>query len=159
MIVNGFGGANTQTGLFFEIETDLKTNLEKANIDISNIIFCCKYDFPKLMKKYDFDMTEYFGKRYLPDEGFIYKNHLYIIEKKYQSVSGSVDEKIQTGPYKKLIYDICAEKLGLNGASYIYLLKGSAFNTPKYTTHQIPYLINNGISVYFDNFPISKYFN
>ena len=41
MILNGVGGANTQTGAIFEIETDLKTNLEKANIDISKVIFCC----------------------------------------------------------------------------------------------------------------------
>lgn len=158
MIFNGIGGANTHTGALFEIRTDLKTNLEKANIDLSKVTFCCKYDFPRLMKEHGFDMTEIFGKRYLPDEGFIYKNHLYIIEKKYQQTEGSVDEKIQTGPYKKDIYDTCARLLGLNGATYIYLLNGDGFNKPKYTIHQIPYLIKNGIPVYFDNFPIAEYF-
>jgi len=159
MIAGGTGGANTKTGAIFEINTDLKTNLKNANINIDQVIFCKQHEFPKLMKKHKFDMVKEFGKKFLPDEAFIYNNHLFIIEKKYQCVSGSVDEKIQTGPYKKLIYDICAEALGLNGATYIYLLEGKAFNIDKYTKHQIPYLINNGIPVYFDNFPIDKYFN
>ena len=159
MIANGFGGANTQTGIIFEINTDLKTSLKQANIDMRDIVFCKQHDFPRLMKDKGFDMTILFGKKFLPDEAFIYQNHLYVIEKKYQCVSGSVDEKIQTGPYKKLVYETCAQKLGLNGATYIYLLAGDAFNLPRYTTHQIPYLVQQGIPVYFDVFPIDKYFN
>lgn len=158
MIANGKGGANTQTGEMFEIETDLQKNLIQAGIDLNKVILVKKYDFPRHMKKYGFDMRENFGKNFLPDEAFIYNNHLYVIEKKYQSTSGSVDEKIQTGPYKKLIYDTCAEALGLSGATYIYLLKGAAFNKDTYTKHQIPYLIKSGIPVYFDHFPIEKYF-
>ena len=159
MITGGIGGANTQTGAIFEINTDLKTNLINAGIDINKVIFCKKYDFPRLMKSHGFDMTKEFGKKFLPDEAFIYNNHLFVIEKKYQRVNGSVDEKIQTGPYKKLIYETCAEALGLDGATYIYLLVGSAFNVEKYTKHQIPYLIKSGIPVYFDSFPIDNYFN
>ena len=159
MIAGGVGGANTQTGAIFEMNTDLKTSLIEAGIDLKEVIFCKKYDFPRLMKDHDFDMTKIFGKRFLPDEAFIYQNHLYIIEKKYQCVHGSVDEKIQTGPYKKLIYETCAKALDLDGATYIYLLSGDAFNVSRYTKHQIPYLIQQGIPVYFDEFPIYKYFN
>ena len=159
MITGGTGGANTQTGTLFEMNTDLKTNLKNANIDIKDVIFCKQHDFPALMKKHGFDMKKEFGKKFLPDEAFIYNNHLFVIEKKYQCVDGSVDEKIQTGPYKKLIYDTCADVLGLNGATYMYLLVGKAFNIPKYTKHQIPYLKKNGIPVYFDNFPINEYFH
>ena len=159
MITGGFGGANTQTGAMFEMMTDLKKNLINAGIDLKDVIFLKQTAFPKYMKEHNFDMTENFGKKFQPDEAFIYHNHLYVIEKKYQCVKGSVDEKIQTGPYKKLIYDTCAKVLGLNGATYIYLLKGDAFNINKYTKHQIPYLKNNGIPVYFDNFPIDKYFD
>ena len=160
MITGGVGGANTnKTGLQFEIETDLQTNLQNAKIDISKITFCRKRNLETLLKKHNFDMTEYFGKRFEPDEAFIYNNELFVIEKKYQGGSGSVDEKIQTGPYKKLVYEICANALGLTKATYIYLLKGKFFNTNKYTKHQIPYLEENGIPVYFDSFPIEKYFN
>ena len=42
MIAGGTGGANTQTGAIFELNTDLKTNLIQANIDISQIIFLQK---------------------------------------------------------------------------------------------------------------------
>lgn len=140
MVAGGIGGANTLTGAVFELETDLETNLKNAGINLKKIIFCKKYDFPKLMKRHGFDMTEELGKKYLPDEAFIYNNHLFVIEKKYQCTEGSVDEKIQTGPYKKLLYETCANVLGLNGATYIYLLSES-FDKPKYTKHQIPYLL------------------
>lgn len=158
MITGGTGGANTQTGAIFEMETDLKQNLINAGIDINNVIFCKQHDFPRLMKKHNFNMREQFGKEFHPDEAFILNNELFVIEKKYQCVQGSVDEKIQTGPYKKLIYETCAKALGLKKATYIYLLKEEAFNKPKYTTHQIPYLRQNNIPVYFDNFPIKDFF-
>ena len=159
MIAGGTGGANTQTGAIFELNTDLKTNLIQANIDISQIIFLQKWDFVYYARKHDIDLVKIFGKNFLPDEAFIYNNHLFIIEKKTQEVKGSVDEKIQTGPYKQRVYNKCANLLGLNGATYIYLLKGTAFNIPKYTTDQIPYLKENNIPVYFDNFPIADFFN
>jgi hypothetical protein len=157
MINNGVGGANTQTGTVFEINTDLRTNLINAGIDLTEITFLQKWDFIYFMREHKIEVSEVFGKNFLPDEAFIYHNHLFVIEKKYQKVSGSVDEKIQTGPYKKLVYETCAELAGLNGATYIYLLC-SNFNNPKYTKHQIPYLRDNNIPVYFDNFPINEYF-
>ena len=159
MVLNGTGGSNTKTGIMFEFETDLRKNLTNAGINLDDVIFCEKREFPKYLKEHNFNMTEHFGKEYWPDEAFIYKNHLYIIEKKTQSVRGSVDEKIQTGPYKKLIFEECATALGLNGATYIYLLKGNAFNIKRYTKHQIPYLERSGIPIYFDRFPVEEYFN
>ena len=159
MITGGTGGANTQTGAIFELNTDLKTNLNNAHIDLSQITFVQKWDFVYYMRKCKIDLVQVFGKNFLPDEAFIYQNHLFVIEKKYQEVNGSVDEKIQTGPYKQSVYERCAQLAGLNGATYIYLLNSSAFNKPKYTVDQIPYLIRNNIPVYFDNFPINEFFN
>lgn len=159
MIAGGTGGANTQTGTVFELNTDLKTNLINANIDLSQIILLKEWDFVYYLRKHKIDLVKLFGKNFLPDEAFIYNNHLFIIEKKYQAVNGSVDEKIQTGPYKQRVYQKCAELLNLTGATYIYLLKGSAFNKPKYMVDQIPYLLENNIPVYFDNFPISDFFS
>lgn len=157
MILNGTGGANTQSGKCFEIQTDLKSNLINLGINVSDVIFCNQRDFPKMMKAAGYNMKEIFGKEFWPDEAFIYNNHLYVIEKKYQSGNGSVDEKIQTGPYKKNIYDECARLLNLNGNSYMYLLS-DYFNINKYTKHQIPYLLANGIEVYFENIPVEKLF-
>lgn len=158
MIAGGTGGANTKTGAIFEMETDLRENLINAGIDLSKVVFCKQRDFPKMMKSHNFDMTENFGKEFWPDEAFIYDNQLFVIEKKYQCVNGSVDEKIQTGPYKRIIYDVCARAIGLKKSTYMYLLKDEAFNRPKYTIHQIPYLKQNNIPVYFDNFPIDEIF-
>ena len=58
MIAGGIGGANTQTGTVFEMQTDLKTNLINAGINLNDVIFCKKYDFPRYMKAHNFDMTE-----------------------------------------------------------------------------------------------------
>jgi hypothetical protein len=158
MITGGIGGANTQTGKWFEVNTDLKTALINNNFDTNNFIFCCQHDFPRLFKEMTgHKMEEFFGKKYLPDEAVVVNNTLYIIEKKYQCGGGSVDEKIQTGPYKFLIYKECAKLMGLNDAKYIYLLS-EYFDTPKFTRHQIPYLESQGIPVYFNKLPLENIF-
>lgn len=158
MITGGIGGANTQTGKWFEVNTDLKTSLINNNFDINSFTFCRQYDFPKLFKEItNQKMEDVFGKKYLPDEAVIFNNTLYIIEKKYQCGGGSVDEKIQTGPYKLLIYKECAKMMGLNDAKYIYLLS-EYFNIPKFTHHQIPYLESQDISVYFNKLPLENVF-
>lgn len=160
MVAGGTGGANTITGKHFEIETDLRTALSKANYNLNDFIFCQQYDFPRYFKtKTGQKMEELFGKKFLPDEAVIYKDTLYIVEKKQQGGGGSVDEKIQTGPYKLLVYQECAKLLGLKTAKYIYLLSGEYFNVPKYTTHQIPYLATFGIFTYFDTLPFDQLFN
>ena len=159
MIAGGTGGANTQTGKWFEGITDLKTALNKNNYNLKDFIFCKKTDFPKYFEeKTKLNMREMFGKQFWPDEAVIYNNVLYVIEKKMQSGGGSVDEKIQTGPYKLYIYQKCAEALGLKDAKYIFLLAGRYFNIPKFTQHQIPYLAEHNIPVYFDKLPLEKIF-
>lgn len=52
------------------------------------------------------DYKEVTSKKYEPDDAFInYRNNkLYIIEKKFQNGSGSVDEKLETFDYKRMIY-------------------------------------------------------
>lgn len=160
MIAGGTGGANTQTGTMFELRTDLKTALKKAGYDLSKFQFCSKAnteEFKRFMLKNGFDLTATFGQFFKPDEAVIYNQHLYIIEKKTQGGGGSVDEKIATGPYKKLVYDICAEALGLNGATYIFLLD-RWFDQPKFTVHKIPYNIQHGIPVFFEQIPLELLF-
>jgi hypothetical protein len=158
MISGGIGGANTQTGKWFEVNTDLRTALVNNGFNTNNFTFCCQHDFPRLFKKMTGQkMEDIFGKKYLPDEAVIFNGTLYIIEKKYQNCSGSVEEKIQTGPYKLLIYKECAKKMGLNDAKYIYLLS-EYFDIPKFTLHQIPHLKSQGISVYFNQLPLEDVF-
>jgi hypothetical protein len=158
MIAGGVGGANTVTGKWFEVITDLKTALIKNNYDLASFVFCKQHDFPKLFKELTGEkMEEIFGKKFLPDEAVIYQNKLFIIEKKAQAGSGSVDEKIQTGPYKLAVYQECAKMMGLLDVSYIYLLS-EFFNTNKFTKHQIPYLNQHNIQVYFNQLPLENLF-
>lgn len=158
MITGGIGGANTVTGKWFEVRTDLKQALTEANYDLSAFQFCKQYDFPRLFKDTTGEkMEDLFGKRFLPDEAVIYDGVLYVIEKKQQGGGGSVDEKIQTGPYKLTIYQECAKRMGLRDARYIYLLS-EYFNVPKFTKHQIPYLATFGIDTYFDKLDLAKIF-
>lgn len=158
MVAKGTGGANTTTGKWFEVITDLKTALLNNHYNLDNFIFCKQHDFPRLFKeKTGNKMEDIFGKKYLPDEAVIFNNKLYIIEKKYQNGGGSVEEKIQTGPYKLIIYQESAKMMGLDDASYIYLLS-NYFNTNKFTKHQIPYLLSHNILVYFDRLPLENLF-
>lgn len=67
-----------------------------------------------------------------PDEAFInYKNKtVYIIEKKYQAVSGTADEKLQTCPFKLRQYRRLFTPLGYD-VKYMYVLN-DWFTKPKY---------------------------
>lgn len=159
MIAGGVGGANTITGKWFEVKTDLKQALEAAGYNLTNFVFCKQNDFPKMFKTLtNSKMEEIFGKKFLPDEAVIFNNRLYIIEKKRQGGGGSVDEKIQTGPYKLSVYKECARRMGLEDAYYLYLLSGDYFNHPKFTKHQIPYLESFGIRTYFDQLNLAEIF-
>lgn len=161
MVLGGTGGANTQTGAVFEIKTDLRTAVKKAGYDITKFQFCSTsrteefYRF--MLNSVGFDMVEEFGQKFKPDEAVIYNNHLYVVEKKTQNGSGSVDEKVVTGPYKQLVYSVCAKALGLEGATYIFLLD-KWFNQKKFTKHKIPYDIEHGVPVYFETIPLQELF-
>lgn len=93
-----------------ESSTDFKhiNSLEKNGIiidyyNVNNLKFIKikQNNFIKYMKSYFNEKCE---KKTKPDECFIYENNLFLLEKKYQSCKGSVDEKIQTGPFKKYFY-------------------------------------------------------
>ena len=160
MIAGGTGGANTQTGKIFEIKTDLKTALVKNNYNIEDFVFIKQYDFRDYLKThFNFDMTEKYGTYLKPDEAIIYKDVLYVVEKKQQGGGGSVDEKIQTGPFKLHVYEYCAKLMGLKGVSYSYLL-GDYFKHKKFSQYVIPvYLKGHGIPVYFNTLPLEEFFN
>ena len=159
MVTGGFGGANTITGKWFEVATDLKQALKEAGYNLNDFVFCQQNEFPKMFKALtNSKMEDIFGKKFLPDEAVIFNDCLYVIEKKCQGGGGSVDEKIQTGPYKLSIYKECAERMGLSDARYLYLLSGEYFNKHKFTKHQIPYLETFGINTYFDQLNLAEIF-
>jgi hypothetical protein len=113
----GAGGANTnKNGLSYEEFTDLKDKYKKKDNDYEVIfegfdnkfIKANKSEFHKYMEKIgekNLDLQPAAGCKQ-PDEAYIdlNKKNIFIIEKKFQQGPGSVDEKIQTGPFKKMHY-------------------------------------------------------
>ena len=109
------GGANTnRNGLHFEQTTSLNTALQNAGFIIANHFEV--YDRNQLLG-YSINQDEFStiflrqngindrainSKRWKPDEAFINEidKTVYIIEKKFQRTSGSVDEKLATFPFK-----------------------------------------------------------
>jgi len=172
----GAGGANTNaTGLSYEANTDLSTEyilttpepdkgLSDTNANYTYIKFkdseklfikAGKRDLYKIMSDMNEVNTELVpaaGCKY-PDEAYInlVDKHIYIIEKKFQQCSGSVDEKIQTGQFKQYHYS----KLFPNfKVSYIYCLS-NWFKKSDYKS-VLEYLSENKIQVFWGNDPNYK---
>ena len=123
------GGSNTnKTGLSYEDFTDINENYEliskhknynniKFKISDKQFISIKKSQLLKYKKP---NITPGHGCKQ-PDECYISEidKNIFIIEKKFQQTNGSVCEKIQTGIFKKKIY----EKMYPNyNIIYIYCL-------------------------------------
>ena len=151
MIKGGIGGANTKTGLVFEIEKDLVTFLGKQvgyttqKIEGYKQSYFILYNkeqvartFPKndlytfLEKEHNLMWSDVLSKKLLPDDALyvVLNNTVYIIEKKNQQVAGSVDEKLQTCDFKRKQYKKLFSRLNFE-VEYIYLLS-DWFKTPAY---------------------------
>jgi hypothetical protein len=139
--IHGGGSKTNLNGLTFEGRTDfiesLKNNkdfkVDTENSFLSEIIYkgqsfgfyTEKHDFYKFLNSKSVDWEKLVSKKYLPDGVFIntVNNKIYIIEKKFQSGGGSVDEKLQTCDFKKKIYEqLTAELNEFKSVEYYYLL-------------------------------------
>jgi len=139
------GGAETnRVGLKFEEDTNLEKTLRKEGFRLETVhLRKNKNVSPKAFEVFDgallvgylvsqwrlYDYLEkiinsdYSGwkmplsKRLRPDEAFVnlLDNTLYIVEKKTQSGSGSVDEKLQTFPFKIRQYNRLVKGIKING--------------------------------------------
>ena len=98
---------------------------------------------------------DYNSKRWDPDEAFINEltQTVYIIEKKFQSSSGSVDEKLATFPFKIYEYQKLLDPIGYD-IVYIYLLSSEWFDSPKYQDYY-DYMDKLNCPHYFDVLPLS----
>ena len=145
--IHGGGSKTNLNGLSFEGRTDFIESL-KNNKDFkvvksgflsewtevkSEIIYkgqnfgfyTEKHDFYNFLESESVDWRKLVSKKYLPDGAFMntVNNKIYIIEKKFQSSGGSVDEKLQTCDFKKKIYEkLTAELNEFNSVEYYYLL-------------------------------------
>lgn len=103
-----------------------------------------------------YDYTKIISSKLLPDDAIfvVEKNTVFIIEKKTQSSSGSVDEKLQTcdfklKQYKKLFLPLNKE------VKYYYLLDKSWFSKPKYKD-VLDYIVSVGCGYYFNYIPLES---
>jgi len=159
---SGAGGANTnKNGLAYEEVTDLKDRFKickKINkTNIYEVVFKGHSDvYINANKSELHKYMEKEGEKNLvlcpasgckqPDEAYIDHTHskIFIIEKKFQQGSGSVDEKIQTGVFKQLHYSELFPKFKIY---YIYCLS-DWFKQNEYSSI-LNYLKMNGIYVFW----------
>lgn len=128
------GGARTNAnGLHFEQTTALDTALSLAGYRVSGHkiyngtttigLSVQKHDFYKyFLEPNHIDYTDYNSKKWLPDECFVNlrTNTVYIIEKKFQNSSGSVDEKLPNCDFKKKEYEKLCNPIGFD-VEYLYV--------------------------------------
>lgn len=166
MIKGGKGGGNTLTGLNFEKERDILALLSKTKgYSVKNsVIFFEGKEVARSFKKYALyrylesrkvNYKKLISKKLLPDEAIyvIINNTLFIIEIKFQKVSGSVDEKLQTCDFKSKQYRKLMAPLNIE-VEYIYILN-DWFKKPEYKD-TLDYVISVGCQFYFHYLPLQK---
>lgn len=161
------GGANTnKNGLLFEQTTSLVNSLSTFGFTVTNDeVFSegkflgytyNKYNFySKFLSKKGINYEDYNSKQWLPDDVFINELNktVYIIEKKFQNSSGSVDEKLATFQFKIYEYKKLVEPINYK-IQYIYLLS-DWFNQPKYKDY-FDYMKLNNCPYYFNELPLKS---
>jgi hypothetical protein len=164
----GTGGSSTQTGLIFEKKIDLASllkNLKGYKITLEGQIFfenefigllCPQNNFYKnFLKPRGINWDERISSRLLPDEALINEKTktVYIIEKKFQKSTGSVDEKLQTCEFKKIQYNKLVKNLKYT-VSLIYVLS-EWFKQDRYKD-SLEYILEKGCKYFFENLPIQE---
>lgn len=162
---HGAGGAGTnKNGLPYEAITDLTTHFTEVTTDKTDktckqmqfhqhpnltYTYCLQAQVLKMMQAKGYLDTEvataHGCKR--PDECILddEKNIIFIIEKKFQEVNGSVCEKIQTGAFKLYHYKRLFPK---HRVIYLYCLS-DWFKTN--CIAELEYLKNENIPVFYGN--------
>jgi hypothetical protein len=93
------------------------------------------------------------SKKLLPDGALLVGNTMYVIEKKYQAGSGSVDEKLQTCDFKKKQYIKLFSPLNIN-VEYYYVLN-DWFDKPQYRD-VFDYIKSVGCKYFIEDLPLNE---
>lgn len=116
---------------------EVKTVYDKAGMGVffeGKIVARCfrKHDFYQYLTEESVEWKGLISKKLLPDDALlvIVRETLFIIEVKYQQVTGSVDEKLQTCDFKRKQYLKLVSSLGLK-VEYVYVLS-DWFKKPEY---------------------------
>lgn len=173
MIKGGFGGANTKTGLAFEERADLRQVFEripgynlvespdKAGYEVyfnNELMAYCfkKYEFYRFLERpvYGINWKDYFSKQILPDNALfiIVRDTLFIIELKFQTTPGSVDEKLQTCDFKRKQYAKLVHSLEWK-VEYVYVLN-DWYQQPCYKD-TLDYILSVNCHYLFNKIPLN----
>lgn len=159
------GGARTNlNGLGFEQTTSLYDALQNAGYEMRGIeiykngnyigISAQKHYFYSLfLNRYGIDYININSKKWLPDEAFIndIDKVVYIIEKKFQNCSGSVDEKLPGCDFKKKEYEKLCRPIGYQ-VEYIYVFN-DWFKQDIYRD-VLEYIEYTGCKYFFNEIPL-----
>lgn len=164
MIKGGVGGANTnRTGLKFEKDTSLEVALIAKGFESDGDVVSRdgnskgrlleKHKLYRFLEAENVFWDELISSRLLPDEAVLSfsANKLTVIEKKWQEVHGSVDEKLQTCGFKLRQYRRLLSPLQIE-IQYIYLLN-DWFAQPKYQD-VLNYIQEVGADFHFKSLPL-----
>lgn len=160
------GGAQTNAnGLHFEQTTELRDLF--VNSDVFTLLGDSVYKdgvkvatlyqkhglYKNLLTPRGVDYTKYISKKLLPDDAILVHktNTLFIIEKKFQSSAGSVDEKLQTCDFKKKQYTKLFQPLKINVEYCYYLCEW--FEQDEYRDVK-EYIESVGCRYFFDEIPL-----
>jgi len=160
------GGAKTnEVGLHFEQTTELAQAINKQTgyKVVGNKVYCNENHvatmYPKnalyknLLEPRNVNYKSFISKKILPDDAILVGDTLYIIEKKFQSGAGSVDEKLQTCDFKKKQYAKLLAPLNIK-VEYMYFLsdwfKQDTYNDVK------DYILSVGCKFFFDEIPLTE---
>ena len=164
------GGAQTNiNGLGFEIETDLLgviDNLPGISVtkETCELIYQGR-KFGRVLEKHGFysaflkphgvEWENVISKKLLPDKVLVHYllKKIFIIEVKFQRVSGSVDEKLQTCDFKKKQYQKLAGALNYE-VNFLYLLN-DFFKDDRYSD-VFSYMSAVGVEHHFNEIPVDR---
>lgn len=163
--IYGGGSQTNANGLKFEQETDLKDALLRINgytIKNNQLYFNNQHIgilasknnlYNLLLEPMGINYQDIISKKLLPDDAIYLSNHktVFIIEKKFQNVSGSVDEKLQTCGFKKMQYIKLFRPLEIN-VEYIYILN-EWFHKPQYVD-VLAFIKENNCHYFFNEIPL-----
>ena len=159
------GGAQTNAnGLNFERDTSLDEALISAGYNIENGYVYDKENnliglsipknnlYKNFLEKEKIDYKKYNSKKWLPDEAFLNNKTktIYIIEKKYQECSGSVDEKLPNCDFKKKEYEKLFNPIEIK-VNYIYVFN-DWFKQDVYRD-VLKYILDTGCEYYYGKIP------
>lgn len=161
----GIGGGKTITGLRFESRISLRKALERiTGYSVKDdVVYYENSEVARLYQKHDLykrllvpnkiDYSTIISKKLLPDEAILVKkeNTLFIVEIKFQMVTGSVDEKLQTCDFKNKQYTKLLSPLGI-AVKYVYVLS-DWFKKPEYND-VLEYIKSVGCYYFFNELPL-----